>query len=826
MFTRHVRLIVPLAALLVLVVSSSSADPAKDATVDRFGDALPPHAVLRIGTTRLRHGGPITAILFAADGKTVFTASEDRTVSRWNVETGQELARHGETPAPSVVTLALAADGKTLYTGALDAAARATLSAWEIGPVPTDAGVLSLQSQPKETGTIPANKTLALAPDGKSVAFATEDDNIHLTSTAKNGTIKELEADPGLRSLTFSPDGIFLAAASDTSGVTVWNAKTAKKVSVVGKGTYMSCAAFAPDSDLLATGDFDNHVHLWDIKKQAEVATLEGHAQAPVAKPNGIFCVAFSPDGKWLATGAGDATVRLWDVARHKQAAVLEGHSDRITALAFSPDSKRLLTGGADHLLRLWEVGTGKEVRPAPEPGGPITALALHRDGQLLATIHTPNKLRLWDLTTGKASSVLCDTAAALLFLSDGKTLLTGDGDKDLFQSWDLKSGKATAWSEKAPRGIGAALAADAAGKTLVSANPSGRVVTLWDVKQGKIIQTLENNSNVVTLAMSPDGETAAAGGSATIRLWHLADGAPRPEVAGHPGGTTAMAFSGDGRLLASAGRDRMIRLWEVLSGKEWRAMGGQPGWVRTLAFDPKSRLLATGSTDGTVRLWDVRKGKLVREMTGHRGAVTGVAFTANGDRLVSTSLDATALVWNVKDALVEDNKVPPLQLKADDLDRCWKDLGAADVAVAAAAIQTLARAPEQAVPLLHDRIVLPSDAQLNRLIVALDSDDFPTRREAKAKLADAGKFAEPALRAALKNNPSAEVAARLKELLADLEGQALSPAQMRILRSIEALEMIDTKAAREALQTLAEGAKDSDVTRQAKAALERLKTP
>jgi WD40 repeat protein len=588
--------------------------------------------------------------------------------------------------------------------------------------------------------------------------------------------------------------------------------------------------AFSPDGHLLAVADFDNNVYLWDVDKQKQLASLEGHDHSPPGKKNGVFCVAFSPDGKWLATGAGDATVRLWDVEKRKAAATLEGHTERVMALAFSPDSKRLASGGGDNVLRLWDVAGAKEVRPVAELPGPMLTVALHPDGRTAAILQSPNRVRLWDLATSKLAERAQDlhpTATAVLFLPDGKTLLTGDGGKDGFQAWDLQTGKATAWVEKSPRGIGGALAVDAAGKTLVSANPSGKVLAQWDVPKGKIIRDLSNigGSNIVALAVSPDGQIAAGAGSgANIRLWRLSDGAALLDCAGHPGGTTAVAFSEDGRLLASVGKDRMIRLWETISGKERRAMGGPKGWVRSLAFGLRSRVLATGNTDGVVRVWDAQTGKLLREMPGHRGAVTAVAFTPKGDRLISTSMDGTALVWDVAGVQAEAKTLPPLRLKDDELEHYWRDLADRDVAVAAAATQTLARAPDQAVPLLRERIVPLTDAQLERLIKDLDGDEFKVRRAAKLKLADAGRLAEKALRKAQDNNPSPEAAARIKELLEHLGDQGLTPEQMRVLRGVEVLEMIDDKASREVLQTLADGATDADLTRHAKAALDRMK--
>jgi hypothetical protein len=292
-------------------------------------------------------------------------------------------------------------------------------------------------------------------------------------------------------------------------------------------------------------------------------------------------------------------------------------------------------------------------------------------------------------------------------------------------------------------------------------------------------------------------------------------------EFVGHPGGMLALAFAPDGRVLATGGKDRMVRLWEVAAGKERRVFGGNPGWVSGLAFTPDGRSLATGHTDGAVCLWDAVTGRLLHEFAGHRGGVTGLGFAA-GQTLVSAGRDGTALVWDVG-GLPRAGKIQTVKLSDRELEGLWGRLAGADVPAASLALQTLARAPAQTVPLLRQRVGPVSAEKIARLLADLDDESFPVRDRAMKELERYGKFAEPALRQALKRKPSIEVHRRIEALLDNLSRPQAASESLRALRAVEVLEMIGTREARQVLEAVAKGAPEAELTRQAKAALERL---
>ena len=298
---------------------------------------------------------------------------------------------------------------------------------------------------------------------------------------------------------------------------------------------------------------------------------------------------------------------------------VLAGHRDVVSALAFSPDGRTLASGGHDGSVRLWDVGTG-QVRRALAERAEIASIDFSPDGRLVAlAVHDPDPLEtwagIWSVSTGKrVAQLMHDKARGLLhegsisdlaFSASGQSLATAGLDGQVIL-WNVDARRAIR-TLRDPKALDVqeffALAYSPTSGTLASAT---RGIILWNTTTGALIARLGQPRWVHALAYTADGKTLVAGDEdGKLRLWDIPTRQPRQTIQAHDEGVFALAVSRRG-LIATSSSPNAVKLWSAHTGERVGTLAGHQNTPTALAFSPDGKRLATGSEDKTVRLWDV----------------------------------------------------------------------------------------------------------------------------------------------------------------------------------------------------------------------------
>lgn len=441
--------------------------------------------------------------------------------------------------------------------------------------------------------------------------------------------------------------------------------------------------AFLPGDKQLVAG-----ASVWDVASGRETRRLPESLRAALA--------ALAHDGKMIAAWQTGGWIHVIDVASGKVLHKLAGNGS-VGRLAWSPDSRRLAAKVAQTIF-LWDAETGNLVHRQSGVTQEMQVMVLARDGKLLAGGDRKG-IQVWDLAAGQ----MCRLESAglwdlfLAFAPDGKTLVgscaepLGKGaTKVSLRQWDSATGKKVRDLHSGGCGAGA-FSADGA----LLATAWSREIRLWDPASGKEIRKWPAHGDYVTsLAFSHDGKTLASGGrDQRVRLWDPASGKDLRPSAGHSAPITALAFAPDGNIVASGGADCSIRLWDWITGRElscWDGVGypGGTGGVRAISFAPDGKTLISAEanpTKETFRLWDVKTGKILSRF-GRGVHASAVAFSPDNQTIVAAiQEDRTygVIVWEpIQGKLLRrvgkpenwNTGLTALSLSPDGLKAAWID--------------------------------------------------------------------------------------------------------------------------------------------------------
>jgi WD40 repeat protein len=693
---------------------------------------------------------------------------------------------------------------------------------------------------------------ISFAPDGKRLATTGVDAAVRIWDVNTGQELGRFDGQHALGNpVCFSPDGNRIAAGGAENTILVWDLTTKKEVQRLKQVhndtesgfSGLAFLGFAPDGGTLVSGPNQawgqgrrESIKVWDLKTGKVMCE---HAAAYTA-------AALSADLKTIIQTTRSGSVSVRQIATDKEVASLKRRRQVTEAVALSADAKTAAFADDLGTISVWRIGDGAPYNTTPAPAGEPLLIAFIERGRRLFTGYEDGSARFWEPRSGKEVGQLdwnfeCSRAMALA--ADNTTLAwakigvwsSGITLGQVGKTKDFKVLASGGSSREVSHAHFLAFSPDV--RYVAAAERFGAGVDIWETNTGKHRKRLGADKSerpirldhrLQALWFCRDGNTLILAeddrinlGLGKVHFWDVCAGKERRsfELAS---ATKAIACSGDDKFLAAAVEDGSVRLYDM-AGSEVGRLAAYKNPPTALLFSEDCRTLAGGCHDGTIVVWEMATREPRSVLKGAQ-SVNRLAFSPDGRLLASGGRDGSVLAWDLT-TLMPDGQFPTRLATAAEMQVLWDELSQSSASRGCAAVWKLIAFGNDTVQFLRKRVhraVSVNPDLIEGYISELNDNRYDVRKRATEELQKIGAAAAPALRRALQNRPTAELRQRATQLLQGV-ASAGTPEELRIVRTLEALERIATPAAIDVLKDLAQGLPEARLTQDAKASLARL---
>jgi RNA polymerase sigma factor (sigma-70 family) len=663
---------------------------------DRYGDALPPGAAMRLGTVRFRQAPSFKHIVHSPDRRIVVTDSgQDRLVLR-DARDGRSL-RQIDLGIENIEDFVFSPDGRMIATVGFQSRERGrdvAANHLTFTEVATGRQVRRAGWDDRGNDHDLAEK-VAYSADGQTVATVSINGKLRLwdAATAELRREERLGEGRSRRAMAFSPIGASrMLAIAWQQTIDLWDVAQVRRTRRIALERQYGpdCLAFSPDGSTLAAGVASSgaEIRLWNVADGALLRRLKSRKNAHVSE------LAFSPDGKILAATGWGSPLASFETATGRELDLLSGARLVEGPLAFSPDGRTFATTGDRQALHFWDLATGQDRLATPDVHqGDVAALAFLADGKTLVSGSRDRTARVWDLATGRSTRMFphANWVDTIAVSTDSSLLATGS----VFPTWgevyiwDLRTGERRhAWrveraKEGSPIPILRGLAFGRDGSSVTAAFSDGSL-RRWDVSTGKerplaqpklekLPRTeLRGLDDVDRAVFSPDGRSVALIGEGWVQVMDLASGDRRfKETSANWALYSKVEFAPDGQSLATVreGPDKVDQganrsgsshptitiVWhDGRTGHVRREIEVPASDVKSLAFSPDGQSLAVGTLSfrparGIIRLFRLRDKQEIQTIESPCPWIEALTFTPDGRRIVAGLSDTSIVIWDVR---------------------------------------------------------------------------------------------------------------------------------------------------------------------------------
>ncbi|KAF9814288.1 hypothetical protein SFRURICE_015225 [Spodoptera frugiperda] len=442
--------------------------------------------------------------------------------------------------------------------------------------------------------------SVAVSPDGKTLASSSQDSSLILWDLTNGEKIKTMETGPtDVWTLDFSPDGKHVISGSNAGKILIFGVESGKQEQTLDtRGKFTLSVAYSPDGKYIASGALDGIINIFDVAQGKLVHTLEGHAMP-------IRSLCFSPDSQLLLTASDDGHMKLYDVVHANLAGTLSGHASWVLSVAFSPDGKRFASGSADRTVRVWDL-----------------------DSMQCQHVFKEHSDQVWGVKV------------------PSKDFIVTGGLDCLVKVWTLQNDRLQLIHTLKGHRMAVVSVAVSPTAPIIASSSLDSSLIFWDLGTGKMLTEIPTGaSDVWKMAFSGDGEHLCTGGhTGKVHIYGVKSGTLDKVLDTRGKFILSVACSGNSKYIATGAEDGVLCILDVTQAKVVHTVQAHTKPIRNLAFSPCNKRLATVSNDGFARLYDVASAGLQYSLNLKCWAV-GICFSGDGTRIATAAADGTVRV-------------------------------------------------------------------------------------------------------------------------------------------------------------------------------------